>query len=333
MPLRLAFGCLAIIALLGARLFGDKRTVPHLDKLDIKYRRDAAGEIVAVELPKRSLEYHIEPLLAIPTITEIRAPDCVATFDALASLAKLPELTALHLDRLKDADQCVEHLLALKKLHTLSLAGSDLTNAGLNEICKAYPRLRALDVSDTQITNYGLLLISACRDLESVRALNVRDDLQPPGEQGSVGDVAGLPRLKRLVITGVEVRLEDLRLLACNCNLEELLLSFRGPSPALSYLHECNPSLGLGKYLLQGLDTRHSRQNDGVSEIRHCGYERMLAIPDDLVRNVEKLGVFQAKELGFLHRFPSLKELTLHGLVVDRTALARLNSPLKNAWF
>jgi hypothetical protein len=330
---RFALGLAALAVPLGVGVASAGDVEQQLARLSIKCARDAEGRIVSVELPKRSTEIEIAPLLAIPTITEIRAPDCIATFDAFESLTKLPALSALYLDQLKDADQCVEHLSGLKGLKILSLANSTLTNSGLNEVCKAHPRLRELDVSSTQVTDYGLLLISARRELESLRMLNIAISRRRREEEhGTFNHVATLPLLRRLAVTGVEVKGQDLDQLAGNCQLEALVISpsdLRDPNAVTSLiaLQDSNPSLRLGECIIRRLGIRrYNIRGQSLTELHNCPYDQFMLIPHKQTVDLERLRVIQPKDLRFLERLPKLRDLTLDGAPSSCKEFAHLTS-------
>jgi hypothetical protein len=316
-------------ALAGAAIVqADEGVENSLHRLGIKYSRDSEGTIVAVELPQRSSDRHFRTIVRIPTITEMRAPQCEADPEAVQSLETLPLLDSLYLEHLRDADTYVDHLLKLKQLRAISLAHSTLSDAGLNELCKAHPHLRELDVSSTRVTSYGLLLVSALRDLETLRMLKISEYYGPllDPENGSIANIADLPRLRRLAVTGVRPTSDDLSLLASNCHLEALTFEIFAPSPGLRYLHECNPSLGLGPHFFKGVHCRFPAKDSLVTHIQDCDYATFLDIPHELLVDLEELDLHRVEDLDFVRYLPKLKRLTLSGFRLTSDKFAQLNA-------
>jgi hypothetical protein len=184
----------------------------QLKRVNAKYTKDAEGRLVAVELPSGARDYHLEALFDIPTITEVKAPRCRASFETAKQMVKhLPALSAVYFEGVENANDYVACLREAKNLKTLSVAGSTVTNHGLNDICLNHPDLRGLDISRTKVDTHGLAPLAKLRRLESLGLVGVGG--YPEIERRDFAPIARLPSLKRLAVTGrgLNIQKEDLR--------------------------------------------------------------------------------------------------------------------------
>lgn len=106
----------------------------------------------------------------------------------LAILEHAPELWNVNLSHTKIGDAGLKHLLGLPKLHSLSLDGSQVTNAGL-PLLKECTELRGLGLSFSKVDAKGLEHLHALPALESLGlcGLDIRD-----------ADLMSLQKLTRL---------------------------------------------------------------------------------------------------------------------------------------
>jgi hypothetical protein len=57
--------------------------------------------------------------------------------------------------------------MSLGRLQSLSLAGTEITDAGLRHL-KGLPRLESLDLSGTRVTDAGMVHLLACKRLKTL---------------------------------------------------------------------------------------------------------------------------------------------------------------------
>jgi hypothetical protein len=223
----------------------------RLTRLSIKFVQDDDGNIIAVELPERSVDATIEAIADIPTITSVKAADCRASVDGIRALARLPNLKELDLERSWIADRHVAWLAKVPGIEKLSMTQSSFSNAGLERLCRSHPHLRELDISSTRVTvDTAIRYIIELRDLESLTMKFIDRD-EPnffailPVQFGSL---ASLRKLNRLRVDGFPIKCNELYAFGCCRHLEELSIHvgyLEGDVEPLLYLHYCNPSLGL----------------------------------------------------------------------------------------
>src|SRR2546421_712256 len=72
----------------------------------------------------------------------------------------------------------------IKNLRTLSIANSDLTNHGLNDICIEHPELRELNASYSKVDVLGVAPLSELKHLESLRIMGVRRPIVLESNEG-----------------------------------------------------------------------------------------------------------------------------------------------------
>ena len=78
--------------------------------------------------------------------------------DDLVHLASLTQLESLFLWRTSVGDTGLKHLAALKHLHTLYFGYNDgITDVGLRNHLKNWPKLRSLYLHGTSVTNEGMV--------------------------------------------------------------------------------------------------------------------------------------------------------------------------------
>jgi internalin A len=69
----------------------------------------------------------------------------------------LPNLTLLAIENAAITDRSLEPLFTLRKLQTLGLINTSVTDAGLKAIAEHFPMLKSLRVAITKITDEGVL--------------------------------------------------------------------------------------------------------------------------------------------------------------------------------
>ncbi len=303
-------------------------------RANIKFTRDAAGNIVSVELPSGARDFHIEALLDIPTITEVKAPRCLASTTALKQLQTLPALAAINLDGVQTANDYAACLARVRNLRGFSISSSWLTDAGLSDIAAAHPSLTELNVADTYITDLALPTIENLRDL---RVLDISNcpimNGGPLKEPGPIAALANLPHLEKLNAIGIEFRNADLYPFGTNCRLQHFNVTphrVSGGAAGLVYLQNCCPSVKLGPHIAAALATPYLLDEHGnIRELRSCSYKSLNSIPSSQLVHLQKLTVIGATDLGFLKTMPTLIELTLEGIRIDNNELLHLNNSPK----
>jgi hypothetical protein len=346
MPLRSVLVFFGLAALIASSLRAEPPSEATLDFLKIKYTRNDAGQIVAVELPRNARDYHLEAILdnpkLIPHITELKAPACRASYQRVKELETLPALTSVNFDGAPSANDYAISLRGVKNLKMLSLVDSGLTNHGLFDLCGALPRLVELDLTGSKIDSFGLAPLAKLDSLEVLRLGRVRtgtpavDTTEEDIEEGKRGFsyIANLPRLKRVSFEGLYVTNDDLKALACNCHLEEVkfelggyaLPDLRGPDvDTLIYLQECQPSLLLGPKIATYLVRGHVSGDDWILGIDFCTQVQLLRIPKAQLVRLESLRVTEATNLDFLTHLPSLKRLRLWKCAIAPKDLAGID--------
>ncbi len=300
-------------------------TEKSLDTLGIKCSRDSEGTIVAVELPERSNDFDFAVLLKVPSLVAISAPDCRASSKAIESLSALPHLATLHFERASDANGIAYSIRNIKTLKSLTLANSQLTNHGLDDILAAHHDLRELIIYTTKIDKNAWPILVQFVELETLNISNCRLDPFPKraserGKPGPFAKFGNFPNLRRLSATQVHLGSADLYPLGNCCHLEYLGIDRQvndHDAHALIYLQETFPKLRLGPQIVRSLDTVENRtvtstvdRNGNVSTLR-CTYPTFLKIPPRVLaelRDLHLIGVTNLQPIDFL---PKLTRLTL----------------------
>lgn len=322
---------LALGAVLAPRALGDESKM-ELGRLKIGFARDSEGRVTSVELPPQARDEHIEAIVRISSIEEVKAPDCRATPDSLASLKQLPRLNALYLERAAQANDYVVAIKDFRTLTTLSLARSQLTNHGLDDLCTFHPQLRELDISHSHATwRFAVPAVSKLHELEVLDISALQPEFGDDRARPDFGELADLRRLRRLRSRGGEaIHGDELMAFGRTCFLEQIIVDWnrvRGRFAAL-HLQKCHPQLGLGGVIATALGVPNSTNLEGhLQQIKPiCFHERFAQLPPELLSHVRDVDIVAAPNLDFLSAMPELERLRLHGLRMDRKELARLRS-------
>ncbi len=114
--------------------------------------------------------------------------------EELAQLAEFEKLRELSLRELFLPEDCYHHINACQGLESLDLAHSGITDKTLSQLGKILPRLHALNLNGTMITDEALSLL---RDAKSLRKLSLaRTMITDDG----LRSLAELPHLEELVL-------------------------------------------------------------------------------------------------------------------------------------
>lgn len=154
-------------------------------------------------------------LAGMPHLRSLALGGCEITDEGLERLEKLPALEALDLRRTKITDAGVRHLAACKRLKAIWLEETQVTEDGLAPLAEL-PLLEDLGYLDKQFTLRGL---SQLKQLVTVR---------PPPESVADDDLAllaGMPRLRELILSGAPVTDEGLEHIGKLRQLESLWLN------------------------------------------------------------------------------------------------------------
>ncbi|HEY4308210.1 MAG TPA: hypothetical protein VGN12_02060 [Pirellulales bacterium] len=118
-----------------------------------------------------------------------RQPGAVLGPDALTPLARMPALTQLELSGPGFRDEHFRQLPQHKRLFTLSLTGTGVSDAGLAGIAVAMPELRSLRITSCPLTGVNFACLRSCQNLNSLSLYQcaITDD-----------DVAGIAQLDEL---------------------------------------------------------------------------------------------------------------------------------------
>jgi hypothetical protein len=108
----------------------------------------------------------------------------------LARIARLPHVTALHLEGSRQlTDSGLRHLAAMPQLQHLVLSGAKISDAGL-EVLRQLPALRTFQLAwQRNISDAGVAHLAACAQLERV------DLMGSPVGDGAIAALQGKPQL------------------------------------------------------------------------------------------------------------------------------------------
>jgi hypothetical protein len=275
-----------------------------------KYRLDAAGRLVE---------------LSIQDGADVTAAD-VALFGRLFDLQKLEIQNCRALN-----DEMVADLAGLRRLSSLALTNSAITDTGVETIQKSFPDLVELDLSsNTNLTGAAMKLIASLGRLErlsllqtsfndlhtrrlaklpELRALDLRGNM----EAGDMAlEVVGkLPKLTALKHRSTAVTDAGVEALAASQTLESLLMQdFAITSAAGPSLAKLPKLSSLEVFRCQGFGT------EGVVALAGLPLSRLT------LRDLPDVGDQALEVLG---RLPKLKKLYLHELAsVGDAGLANL---------
>ena len=169
---------LGAIAVAGAILGGPVRGVSAQTATATASAAPAAADVAAAKQRLDALgkdaKYKIDDA---GRLTEISIEDgAELTADDVALFGRLGDLRALRILNCRVLnDEMVKPLVGLKKLHTLALTNSGLTDAGVELIVKSFPDLVELDLSsNTNMTGAAMKLIAGLGKLERLTLLQNR---------------------------------------------------------------------------------------------------------------------------------------------------------------
>lgn len=139
----------------------DNAGIPWADQLDLQ------------ELPRlgfqRVDDETLENLPTMPALRELYLNNCRASRAELEWLSDFPRLNALHITWWYEASNTdLARFLAAPHLRSLSLNGSTISNAGLEQIARLR-ELRKLHLCGSEVTDAGLDALAALDQLEELR--------------------------------------------------------------------------------------------------------------------------------------------------------------------
>ena len=240
-----------------------------------------------------------------------------SAFDLFAKQSDLEVLKIANYRELNDAT--VKKLIGLKKLKTLKLTNSGITNASIKTIAETFPNLVNLDVSsNTQLTDAATREIAKLQQLESLvllfcdfsefgmlnisslpklKTLDIRANMQV-GDSG-LGILAKLPSLKSLKHRSTSVTNNGIEFLTAAKELDNLeIQDFAITGQAGQYIRQMENLTSLIIFRCENFDS------SGVLELKGLKLNRLTlrGIPMD------DSGMEVFRDL------PTLKRLYLHEL-------------------
>lgn len=165
-------------------------------------------------------------------LTELRrlklAIDRGVSDENLAALKGLVNLESLVVGGYLIHDRGMEHLTALPKLESVLLENTNLTDDGAKALAKV-PQLKHLTIRGSVMTDAGLATLATIAQLESIEILNPtvpKPEWEPRITAAGLREFAKLPELKKLSVSGHEIKLDDAAIgfLVQMKNLEHLVL-------------------------------------------------------------------------------------------------------------
>lgn len=307
-------GCgvrLALAQPAGADLASAKSRVDALGS-DARYKADGEGRVIE---------------LTIEDGAELTADD-VALFGRLSDLKSLRILNCRILN-----DEMVGQLAGLKKLDTLALTNSGITDAGVEKIVQYFPDLVELDLSsNTNMTGTAMKLIAGLGKLERLSLLQNRFndlntrrlsklpqlrslDLRGNMEAGdmSLEVIGALPHLTALKHRSTAVTDAGLAGLSNSKTLESLLMQdFVITNDSGPHLAKLSKLSSLEIFRCQGFGS------DGVLALAGLPLTRLT------LRDLPDVG---DAAMAVLEKLPKLKRLYLHELAsVGDQGLRQLES-------
>jgi hypothetical protein len=133
----------------------------QLRVLDIAYNTDLGPDLSMLD--------------GYPSLSFLDISTTMADDDTLASIAKIRFLEHLHAQCVGITDAGIAPLRDRSGLIGLNLAGNRITDTGLGSLAGVLPRLRTLDLRDTDITVEGV--VNLVPQFPEVRVLGVSGDL------------------------------------------------------------------------------------------------------------------------------------------------------------
>lgn len=167
---------------------------PHLEALDLcfAYVDDEGEEKLDDE------GYLVEPCLRLPRLPSVRGINLYGAAFRGEGLEHLTSIEVLDLTDTDVDDEALSALRALTHLKDLSLAGTEVTNAGLRHL-SALSQLEAVWLNDTAIDDQGLDRLANLRQLRSLGLFG--NDIT----DASVPVLKRLTKLEYLGLDGTEV--------------------------------------------------------------------------------------------------------------------------------
>jgi CheY-like chemotaxis protein len=155
----------------------------------------------------------------------------------------LGDLRFLSLAGTRITDAGLEHVRALTGLRELHLDGTAITDGGLSQLCELGD-LEVLDLKDTAITDAGLARLKPLRNLKGLYL--TRTAVTDEG----IGHLADLPNLRTLILWDTRISDRGLRHLQPLRSLQELILwgssvSAQGVEELRKSLPECDVSVDM----------------------------------------------------------------------------------------
>jgi len=221
-------------------------------------------------------------------------------FDLFAQQSDLDSLQVLNYRELNDGD--VVKLAGLKKLRTLALTNSGITDAAVKTIAESFPELTSLNLaSNAKLTD------AAAREIAKLQELQVLNLLFCDFGDFGMMHIARLPKLRAVDIRGnFKVGNGGLRTLSALPALRNL--QHRSPSvtdDGIRFLTEAKAmtDLLIQDFAISGQSGQYLRQ-----------MEKLTSLIIFRCENFDSSGVLELKGL-------KLNRLTLRGLPVDNSAM------------
>jgi len=289
---------LVAIAVAGAILGGPVRGVSAQTATATASAAPAADDVAAAKQRLDALgkdaKYKIDDA---GRLTEISIEDgAELTADDAALFGRLGDLRALRILNCRVLnDEMVKPLVGLKKLHTLALTNSGLTDAGVELIVKSFPDLVELDLSsNTNMTGAAMKLIAGLGKLERLTLLQNRfNDL-------NTRRLSKVPQLRSLDLRG-------------NMEAGDMTLEVLGKLPQLTALKHRSTAV----------------TDAGLAALSESGTLESLLAQDFVITNesgqhLAKLGKLSSLEIFRCQGFGTDGVLALAGLPLTRLTLRDL---------
>lgn len=232
----------------------------------------------------------------------------------LAALKGLVNLESLVVGGSGIQDRGMEHLAALPKLESLLLENTNLTDDGAKSIVR-FPQLKHLTIRGSVLTDTGLTALATIARLESIEILNPtvpKPDWEPRITAAGLREFAKLPELKKLSVSGHEIKLDDAAIgfIVQMKNLEHLVLW-------------STPITDAGVRVVGTLRKLKTLSLEHCTEISDAGMAHLVrcATLKDLWLSFTPIG---GEGLAHLARLEGLERLHLNGTKVDDDALQHI---------
>lgn len=309
-------------------------TVPVLLAQEASAKSQAdATDVAAAQTRLKELGSNAKVTIANGELTEIVIQDGASiTADDVALFGKLKDLTKLQIFNCREFnDEMVASLVGLKKLDTLAVTNSVITDAAVQSIVEAFPNLIDLDLSsNTNMSSSVMRAISSLTKLQrltllqnrfndiSTRRLSKLEDLRTLDLRGNMeaGDMTlevlgELPKLTALKHRSTAVSDFGLEQLCKSKTLNSLLLQdFAISSESGKHLASLEKLNSLEIFRCQGFGT------DGVLALKGLQLNRLTLrdLPNVSDPALEVLAELPALKRLYLHEIASISDDGLKNL-------------------